>query len=545
MRYVDEGQRTMGTMPVGRYRQNSAAEKVLGAVYTPPRVATALVRWAVRSPADRVLDPACGDGVFLAAAQERLADLGSEHPIIVGVDVDPQAAAASGAIHSDFFEWSQSSLFQTPPRFDAIVGNPPFIRSHLFPEGSRQLAFRQMREMGLHPSRLMSTWAPFVAVGCRLLSETGRLALVVPEELLHVGYADELRRFLLSRFRRVVVCLSDGDLFPSVQQSVVLLLCDQDQDGPGGLLTMAFSCLEQGPPYTADPAPTWDWCPKWTHLFLSPTERQVVIDSFRQLAWKRFREYGRVEVGVVTGSNDFFILSRDEAAALGDGSHLAPIVTSARDLPGIHLSAEDFLRQAEQGRPSFLIHTSEPVENLPLPLREYLASGVKQKVHLHFKCRNREPWYAVPSVWPADALLLRQAGEVPKLVHLSKKCTSTDTLHRVRWRQPELGKRHVVSFLNTWTLIACELTGRSYGGGVLELMPGEANSIPLPPPLDDLEALFEDVDTLVRSRRFDTATEAIDRVVTPDSITASQHSEAREVLAKLIMRRRTKHNGHG
>jgi adenine-specific DNA-methyltransferase len=501
------------------------------------------VRWAVRSPADRVLDPACGEGVFLAAARTHLADLGNKRPVCAGVDIDPQAAVASGAIHSDFFEWAQTSLFQTPPKFDVVVGNPPFIRSHLFPERSRQLAFRQMKDMGLHPSRLMSTWAPFVAVSCKLLSNAGRLAFVVPEELLHVGYAAELRHFLLSHFRRVIVCLSDGDLFPSVQQSVVLLLCDQDTDGPGGLLTMPFTRLEEGPPYKADPAPVWDWCSKWTHLFLSPGERQVVSESFRQLAWRPFREYGRVEVGVVTGSNGFFIVSQREAEAFGDGTHLTPIVTSARDLRGINLSAADFGRLVEQGRPSYLIHTSEPIEALPPPLRNYLAHGVAQEINLRFKCRNREPWYAVPSVWPADALLLRQAGEMPKLVYLSKKCTATDTIHRVRWQQPALGKRHVAGFLNTWTLIACELTGRSYGGGVLELMPSEANNIPLPPPLDKLEAMFEDIDTLVRSRQFDAAIEVVDRAVTPTSVTASCN-DARDILSKLIARRKTKHNGY-
>src|SRR5216117_3092026 len=62
----DESPASPGDIPFipNRYHQNGAAEKVLGAVYTPPRVAAALTRWAVRSPADKVLDPSCGEGVF-------------------------------------------------------------------------------------------------------------------------------------------------------------------------------------------------------------------------------------------------------------------------------------------------------------------------------------------------------------------------------------------------------------------------------------------------------------------------------------------------
>jgi len=522
-----------------RYKATTNREKTLGAVYTPPRVASALVRWAVRHRDDRVLDPSCGEGVFLAAARTHLADLGNTQPTCVGVDIDREAAAAAGAVCADFFEWASSSL-----PFDAVVGNPPFIRSHLFAEESRRTAFEQMAEMGLHPSRLMSTWAPFVALSCRILSPTGRLAFVVPEELLHVGYAAELRRFLLSRFRRVFVCMPNGDLFPSVQQAVVLLLCDNESSGSGGLLTMPFADLESGPPYRAKPAPSWEWCSKWTHLFLSEDDRKAVAEGFRLLDWRPMSHYGRAEVGVVTGDNSFFIVSENQAAALGHNGFLTPIVTSARDLAGIRLTAADFRQVASEGRPVFLIHIAYPLADLSRPLEEYFSRGKRLGVHLKYKCRIRNPWYAVPSVWPADALLLRQAGEVPKLVHLTKKCASTDTIHRVRWHQPSLGKRHVTGFLNTWSLIACEIMGRSYGGGVLELMPSEANSIPMPPPLQGLDKVFFAVDERVRQREFVAAIELVDALVTPPCVPAKDREQACEILAKLIARRKTRQNGN-
>ena len=50
-----------------RYRENGNVEKVWGAVYTPPRVTAAMVRWAVRAGSDTVLDPSCGEGVFMPA----------------------------------------------------------------------------------------------------------------------------------------------------------------------------------------------------------------------------------------------------------------------------------------------------------------------------------------------------------------------------------------------------------------------------------------------------------------------------------------------
>jgi len=366
--------------------------------------------------------------------------------------------------------------------------------------------------------------------------------MIVPEELLHVSYARVLREFLLRRFRRVIVCLPPPGLFPSVQQAVVLLLCDNHADGQKGLLTTAFERLEEGDWATAEEAPPCEWNPKWTHLFLSPGERSLVSDGLRQLGWLPLRAYGRVEVGIVTGANDFFILRKDSAGRIGE-RYVAPIVTGARELEGLQLTNEDFAHLANDGRPAFLINTSEPLDALPSPLRAYIEAGVTRRVNQRFKCRGRQPWYAVPSVWPADALLLRQAGDVPRLVHLVKKCAATDTVHRVRWNEPSVGKRHAAAFMNTWTLLACELMGRSYGGGVLELMPSEANAVPVPPPVAQLDAIFDEVDAHVRNRRPFDAIATVDAALKSRSIPRTDLEAARGILARLIERRQCRANG--
>ncbi|MDD4888796.1 MAG: N-6 DNA methylase, partial [Phycisphaerae bacterium] len=519
-----------------RYRRNGAKEKVLGAVYTPPRVAAALTRWAVRHRDDVVVDPSCGEGVFLAAARTRLSDLGARKPVCLGVDIDGPTAVQSGAVCADFFAWAPSA-----PKADAVIGNPPFIRSHLFPESSRELAFPAMRRLGLNPSRLMSTWAPFLALSCGLLKPAGRLAMVIPEELLAVGYAEELRRFLLRQFHRVIVCLPGADIFPEVQQAVVLLLCDNDMGKPAGLFTLDYASLEEGNPDAVECAPPWDWNPKWTHLFLRPAERLHLAKMRSELGWEPFSAYGRVEVGIVTGENSYFVLPASRIAGLPP-RHLQPIVSSARDLRGIRFGAEDFNRMAADDRPAYLLNLGEPDAGLNEAERVYLALGEKEGVPHRYKCRIRDPWYAVPSVWEPDAVLLRQSGEMPRLIHLAKKCTATDTIHRVTWRKRSQGKQHTASFMNSWTLLAAELTGRSYGGGVLELMPGEANRLPLPPANPLLDDLFDPIDECIRARDHFGAVDLVDRAVFARSMSPRDQHATRGILAKLIKRRQTRAN---
>jgi len=246
-----------------------------------------------------------------------------------------------------------------------------------------------------------------------------------------------------------------------------------------------------------------------------------------------------VEVGIVTGDNDFFILRPHDAERFPE-KNLVPIITSARALRGIRFDTDDFRQVVSEDRPAYLLNLQQPRSMLAASVRDYLEIGERQKVSQRFKCRVREPWYAVPSVWQPDAILLRQAGDMPRLVHLAKKCAATDTIHRVTWKQPSRGRRHAASFMNTWTLLASEITGRSYGGGVLELMPGEANKLPIPEPVEALDGIFDNVDDRVRSRDMFAAVETVDDIVLPAHMPQSDKSLLRETLDKLIQRRKTK-----
>src|SRR5947199_10397888 len=109
-------------------------QKHTGAYYTPDRVVATLLHWAIREDSDRLLDPACGDGRFVAG-----------HPNSVGIERDVTAAkvaiarAPCALIHkADFFGWAA----ETTERFDCTAGNPPFIRYQHFSGVTRARALQ-------------------------------------------------------------------------------------------------------------------------------------------------------------------------------------------------------------------------------------------------------------------------------------------------------------------------------------------------------------------------------------------------------------------
>ena len=120
---------------------SAPSRKERGAFFTPPQVADFLADFAVKRKEDRVLEPAAGEAVFISAVASRLSGLGAS-----GTDIRAQvegyelhgasAAAARERLGNQGIDVGihVGDFFEMPPRakFDAVVGNPPYIRYQSF-----------------------------------------------------------------------------------------------------------------------------------------------------------------------------------------------------------------------------------------------------------------------------------------------------------------------------------------------------------------------------------------------------------------------------
>jgi adenine-specific DNA-methyltransferase len=147
-------------------------------------------------------------------------------------------------------------------------------------------------------------------------------------------------------------------------------------------------------------------------------------------------------------------------------------------------------------------------------------------------------WYIVPSVWTPDAFMLRQVHGYPKLILNDAQATCTDTIHRVRFINGVSPKVAVCAFLNSLTFAFSEVTGRSYGGGVLTFEPSEAESLPMP--LRGAENLDIDlIDKHLRNNDIDAVLDITDRVLLIDGmgLSEAQVQILRNIWCKLRDRR--------
>ena len=114
-------------------------------------------------------------------------------------------------------------------------------------------------------------------------------------------------------------------------------------------------------------------------------------------------------------------------------------------------------------------------------------------------------------MWVPDGFVFRQIYDFPRIVLNGSGATSTDTIHRLKTRtaKPE----RVIANTYTWlTAASAEIEGRSYGGGVLELEPTEAERLLVPAQLNGAMPLAE-ADRLIRSGRLDAVLEENARII--------------------------------
>lgn len=518
-------------------KRDADGRKLRGGYYTPPELARFLVTWGVTRDTRHILEPSCGDGNFVLALLSRLEHSSAPPASITAVELMPEELASAQmraerfGLNGTKIEWRNQDFFaaygelEQKRQFDLIVGNPPFIRFQYFDEKSRSLAFSHLRFAGYKPTKLANAWAAFVQLSIELLRDGGRLAMVVPAELLQVKYAGELRDRLATQFKHIVIVGFRQLVFPDIQQEVVLLLADGKHEtsldpcdihtiefGDGDEL-LALNSMEDAVAHV--PAKHSRPGMKWTALFLDEELYSALDRAETTTGLTTLGHWAEVDVGIVTGRNAFFVLSEQQRNDLDAAPLTVPIVGRTNALRTTRFDETDFADFASRN-PAFILNLSGvPLHNIPQQIHAYIQSGQQEGIHLGYKCRVRKRWFDVPSIYVPDAFLFRQIHRFPLLVANEAKATSTDTIHRVRVKPGVDVRLLATTFFNSLTLAWAEVCGRSYGGGVLELEPREAEELPIcygP----NLTIDIEKVETLLRMERPYEALDYVDGVVLRD-----------------------------
>jgi type I restriction-modification system DNA methylase subunit len=277
----------------------------LGQFYTPKPIAELIVKWCIRSPDDKVLDPGCGSGTFLVEAYKRLAELKLKKPFkdvrhvpeevheqilrqLYGVDINefpahltamnlamrnPRTPSTIMNIFvSDYFtiKPNQSLIapytIRTPEGeeqakvvfkdFDAVVGNPPYTRWKEIPEEVRgrilSLYGKVMRDYRLHRfitgGALPGIFIPWIMHSARFLKDGGRLGMIISDSWLQTDYGIGFMKYLADNFKiRAIIDISTRIFpVPLIGTCIILLeKCSSDVERDSNMISLMFIGAEK------------------------------------------------------------------------------------------------------------------------------------------------------------------------------------------------------------------------------------------------------------------------------------------------------------
>lgn len=448
----------------------------LGQYYTRADVVDFIEAFCIKSADDTLFDPSCGSGTFLVRAyrhlkeksrQKRHRELLSQ---IYGTDINQfpahlsvinltlrDSAEFTNKVHvlvNDFFNLRPANAVLLPfagknirnknqkiaiPKFDAIVGNPPYTRQEELGEYSKAYKANVLeaaiaddwgndyslgKRAGIH--------AYFMLHAPRFLKPCGRLGFIVSNSWMDADYGKEIQRMLLENFRVKAIIESKAERwFDDAAINTCILIAEKEESEAARsqntakfvLLKKKLSdysinelvrdigrqsefyeddnlriyCISQSEllqeGYLPDEKGNPEWRgAKWGKYLRAPSVFFKILSQKDKL--KPLGEQAEVRYGIKTGCNDFFYLSYKAAKSFGiEKEFLEPL-----------LRTKDFKRVAardEDGDNYVFAVNQEKPELRNTNAGRYIYMGEVKKFDKLSTCNSRKRWYDVGKREPA------------------------------------------------------------------------------------------------------------------------------------------------
>jgi adenine-specific DNA-methyltransferase len=495
--------------------RTQAERNKLGQFATPSGLATEMLEYArsllPEDQAIRFLDPAIGTGSFLSALLRSfpLSRISS----VTGYDIDAYNGQKAVELWSDSpFEFHIADFTRAIPpqaeheKANLLICNPPYVRHHHL-TGNEKLRLQEMAKKitGLHFSELAGLYCYFLCMAHLWMQENALAGWLIPSEFMDVNYGRQIKHYLLHQVTLSRVHRFDPDevQFQDALVSSAVLWFKKAIPPQNHTVEFTFGGTMSRPKVSLHiPVDVLKHTTKWTKFPLNSIP--AVLHSDRKQV--RLSDLFDVKRGLVTGANDFFILTSEQVAQYQlPQEFLTPI------LPGPRLLLLDEIQADAVGNPLleeqlFLLDCKLPeneVRTYPA-LAKYLQMGVEKDVHTGYICSHRSPWYAQEERLPSR-LLCTYMGRVGKERNnpfrfiLNHSKTIVANVYLMLSPKPVLAKllrddpelyRPIWQALKR---IAPEVLigeGRVYGGGLYKLEPGELMNAPADTVLEVLPSTY-------------------------------------------------------
>jgi hypothetical protein len=378
----------------------------------------------------------------------------------------------------------------TPPiseqdKFDFLICNPPYVRHHHIEADKKVSLKNKLQTKGLSISGLAGLYCYFLLLADEWVRNNGLSIWLIPNEFMDVNYGKTIKEYLLSRVELIRIHRfepEDVQFGDALVSSTIVIFKNKKPDTKADVPFSFGGTLQNPKRLRKIPLSTLNPAEKWSRI--SQPKRPSVQNHFT------LGDLFTIKRGLVTGNNDYFILSEEQIREYGlTYDFLVPILPSPRFL------TESIIEADAKGYPRidkklFLLdcnRTSDELKDQFPELWQYLRCGIEKGIPEGYICTHRTPWYSQEQRPPAlfvSAYIGRSSDRKTHpfrfILNRSKALVTnswlvfypTPLLKKILLQKPNLD----IEILQQLNSLPPELLideGRVYGGGMYKLEPKE------------------------------------------------------------------------
>jgi type I restriction-modification system DNA methylase subunit len=510
----------------------------LGQYYTPPPIVELITEMCIKSPNDRVLDPACGSGGFLVKAYHKLNDLKrKENPFaddaklheeilnqLYGVDINPFPAQLSSInlavrnlkvasrhinlVVSDFFK-VKPTMGIIPKDLDVVVTNPPYTRQEEmeYKDQIREEALTYSDGSKIRLDARAGIYAYFFTHSTKFLKNHGMMGQITSDTWLDVGFGEDLKRFFLDYFKIHAIIWYDVRAFEKALVGTCITILEKEDESKEDREnnTVKFVRIKKALPteelvreietakgdfedehigITVKKQKELEPKDKWGKFLRAPS---IYFKIKRNPRMAKLGELARVSYAIKTGANEFFYLDKEKAKLWGiEKKFLEPLISSPKNIR-IEIQPKDvneWVLMVHEPKKMLknanVLKYIEHGENVEVRIKGGKKGGTVVKgYHNLSSVKSRKTWYDLGEREPSPMLFSCRIWERCIFAVNKAKAQADKAFYEIRPKNT----KHInilAGILNSsLTALLAELHGRFYGGGVLELEIYECKDLPI------------------------------------------------------------------
>ena len=200
-----------------------------GQYFTPKVVADFMIELADISKNSTILEPSCGEGIFLELLQKK----GFNN--LTAYEIDEDLAQDFSNIRYESFVSAKIN-----EKFDLIIGNPPYIRWKNLEDDLKQ-------ELSTNPiwnkyfNSLCDYLYIFILKSIELLNENGQLIFICPEYWMNTTYSISLRNYMVAiGYFEEIYHFNETPIFDKVTVSIVIFKFVKSKIAPNKIKVAKF-----------------------------------------------------------------------------------------------------------------------------------------------------------------------------------------------------------------------------------------------------------------------------------------------------------------